>query len=128
MANDYIGWFVWVFGFGFEVISDHQKSVFKEDPQNRNKFINVGLWKLSRHPNYFGEISLWCGVTISALGIAHDWGFLMLLSPLWTFTLLCFLSGIPPTEKRADIKFKDNPDYQEYKKILRSHPVLLLLE
>jgi len=122
IASDYIGWFLWVFGFAFEALGDYQKTEFKEDPKNRGKFINVGLWKYTRHPNYFGEIVLWCGLTISALGIAKDWGFLMFLCPVWTATLLCVLSGIPPTEKRADSKFGGKPDYEEYK---RNTPVLI---
>jgi len=99
-----------------------KKVHLKKTQKNRGKFINVGLWKYSRHPNYFGEITLWCGFTISALSIAKTWGFLMLLGPLWTIALLCFLSGVPLTEKRADAKYGKDAEYQEYKK---NTPVLI---
>jgi steroid 5-alpha reductase family enzyme len=62
-----IGFLVWAFGFGLEVIADTQKSCFNADPANQGKFIRTGLWLRSRHPNYFGEIVLWIGVTIIAL-------------------------------------------------------------
>ena len=67
-----IGWFglaLWIFGFGFEVLADHQKTKFKADPANEGKFITGGLWDVSRHPNYFGEIVLWLGITVMAVPV-----------------------------------------------------------
>jgi steroid 5-alpha reductase family enzyme len=119
---DIVGWALWVLGFGCEAIADRQKTEFKEKPENRGKFINVGLWAFSRHPNYFGEIVLWLGVSLSALSVAEDWGYLVLLSPLWTATLLIGISGIPLTEKRADDTYGNDPAYLQYK---ASTPVLV---
>ena len=61
-----IGLLVWIVGFVFEVTADSQKSRFNADPANKGKFIQTGLWSLSRHPNYFGEIVLWIGVALIA--------------------------------------------------------------
>ncbi|CAF3903672.1 unnamed protein product [Rotaria sordida] len=65
IKTDYIGWSIWLFGFIFEIIADKQKMSFKNNPNNKSKFIDIGLWKYSRHPNYFGEISTWLGLYIS---------------------------------------------------------------
>ena len=121
-ASDYVGWVLWVFGFGFEVIADRQKTVFKENPANRGKFTNTGLWSISRHPNYFGEITLWWGLAIVACSVANDWLWLMFLSPIWTMVLLIGLSGIPLSEKTADRKYGHVEGYTEYK---ASTPVLI---
>lgn len=121
-ASDIIGWIIWCLGFGCEYFADRQKKLFTLNPNNRGKFIDVGLWKYSRHPNYFGEIVLWIGIAISAATIANDYDWLLILSPLYTATLLIFVSGLPPTEKRADEKFKDDNGYQEYKK---NTPILI---
>ena len=60
----YIGLLIFIIGFIIEVIADHQKTVFRKDINNKDKFISTGLWSYSRHPNYFGEILLWFGVAI----------------------------------------------------------------
>ena len=60
------GLIIWLLGFIIESVADHQKSVFRSDDSNRNKFIKTGLWKYSRHPNYVGEIIIWIGNTIFA--------------------------------------------------------------
>ncbi|MEC8453722.1 MAG: DUF1295 domain-containing protein, partial [Pseudomonadota bacterium] len=62
----YLGALIWAVGFGVEVLADHQKTVFRRDPTNAEKFISTGLWARSRHPNYFGEILLWLGVALVA--------------------------------------------------------------
>jgi steroid 5-alpha reductase family enzyme len=110
-----IGFLVWVFGFGFEVISDSQKSKFKNDPANKGKFINTGLWSWSRHPNYFGEIVLWIGVAIVALPILQGWQWVTLISPIFITLLLTRISGIPMLENRADEKWGGQEDYEAYK-------------
>jgi steroid 5-alpha reductase family enzyme len=110
-----IGFLVWLFGFVFEVIADRQKSQFKADPANAGKFINVGLWSWSRHPNYFGEIVLWIGVAIIALPILQGWQWLTLISPIFITLLLTRISGVPMLEKRADEKWGGQDDYETYK-------------
>jgi len=110
-----IGFLVWLFGFAFEVISDSQKSKFKADPANEGKFINVGLWSWSRHPNYFGEIILWIGVAIVAIPILQGWQWVTLISPVFITLLLTRISGIPMLERRADEKWGGQEDYEAYK-------------
>lgn len=109
------GFLVWAFGFGFEVIADSQKSKFKANPANDGKFINVGLWSWSRHPNYFGEIVLWIGVAIVAVPILQGWQWITLISPVFITLLLTRISGIPMLEKRADEKWGAQEDYEAYK-------------
>jgi steroid 5-alpha reductase family enzyme len=110
-----VGLLIWLFGFAIEVIADRQKSIFKADPDNKDKFINVGLWSWSRHPNYFGEIVLWIGIAVIALPVLSGWGWVSLISPVFIFILLTRISGIPMLEKRADDKWGGQEDYQAYK-------------
>jgi steroid 5-alpha reductase family enzyme len=110
-----VGLLVWVFGFGFEVLADTQKSRFKADPANAGKFIHTGLWSWSRHPNYFGEIVLWVGVAIVALPILQGWQWVTLISPVFIALLLTRISGIPMLERRADEKWGGQADYEAYK-------------
>lgn len=115
---DYIGIPVWAVGYLFEVIADYQKSAFRKLVENREKFIHTGLWSISRHPNYFGEILLWLGVAFSAfggLGMKPRASFVF-ISPVFVALLLIFVSGIPLLEQKADKKYGDNDMYQEYKK------------
>jgi steroid 5-alpha reductase family enzyme len=111
----YAGLAIWVFGFAFEVIADAQKSAFRKDPQNKRKFIHGGLWSWSRHPNYFGEITLWVGMALIALPVLHGWQWIALISPIFVYFLLTRVSGIPLLEKRADAKWGGQPDYEVYK-------------
>ncbi|MBN2354667.1 DUF1295 domain-containing protein [candidate division KSB1 bacterium] len=117
-----LGWFaligslLWIFGFAMEVIADGQKSRFKTNPHNKDKFIQSGLWAWSRHPNYFGEIVLWFGVTVIALPVLRGWQYITLISPLFVALLLTRISGIPLLEKRADEKWGGQADYEAYKK------------
>lgn len=109
------GTLVWLLGFGIEVIADRQKSAFRADPQNAGKFINVGLWSWSRHPNYFGEILLWIGVAIIAIPVLSGWQWLTLISPVFVVILLTRVSGIPMLEAYADKKWGGQAEYEEYK-------------
>jgi len=117
-----IGLLVWLFGFGFEVTADAQKSRFNADPANKGKFINSGLWSKSRHPNYFGEIVLWIGVLIIALPVLRGWQWVALISRVCVTLLLTRVSGVPMLEKKAAKKWGGQADYEEYK---RRTPVLI---
>lgn len=110
-----MGFLVWLFGFGIEVIADQQKSRFKAQPGNAGKFIDVGLWSWSRHPNYFGEIVLWVGVAVVAFPVLNGWQWLTMISPLFIILLLTRISGIPMLEARADEKWGGQEDYEAYK-------------
>lgn len=111
-----IGFLIWLFGFAFEVIADTQKSRFREDPANKGKFIQSGLWAKSRHPNYFGEIVLWVGVAIIASPVLQGWQWVTMVSPLFVTLLITRISGVPLLEKRADEKWGGQEDYEAYKK------------
>ena len=110
-----IGLLVWVFGFAIEVAADSQKSRFRADPKNKGKFIDSGLWAWSRHPNYFGEIMLWVGVSIIAWPILRGWQWATLISPVFVALLITRISGVPMLEKRADEKWGGQEDYEAYK-------------
>ncbi len=110
-----IGFLVWLAGFAIEVVADRQKTQFNSDPANKGKFINTGLWAWSRHPNYFGEIMLWVGVTIIALPILQGWQWVALISPLFVTLLLTRISGVPMLEARAEEKWGGQADYEAYK-------------
>ena len=108
------GLVVWIVGFAIEVIADQQKSDFKKDPGNDGRFIKSGLWAWSRHPNYFGEITLWTGIAIIAVPVLSGWRWAMLISPIFVVLLLTRVSGIPMLEVRAEKRWGDEPEYQEY--------------
>ena len=99
-----------------------QKSHFSADPANKGKFIRTGLWSRSRHPNYFGEITLWVGVAIIALPVLQGWQWIALISPVFVALLITRVSGVPLLEAKADKKWGGQADYEEYKK---QTPVLI---
>jgi len=119
---DIIGLSFWIIGFVTEVIADNQKSRFRSNPENTNNFINEGLWKRSRHPNYFGEITLWLGITLMSLPVLSGLQLITLISPVFVFILLTKISGVSMQEARAKKKWKDNEAYQEY---LKNTPMLI---
>lgn len=119
---DLPGFLIWLFGFTFEVVADHQKRRFNADSANRGKFIQTGLWSCSRHPNYFGEITLWIGVAIIALPVLQGWQWIALISPVFVTFLITRVSGVPLLEKKADKKWGGQEDYEIYKQIT---PVLI---
>jgi steroid 5-alpha reductase family enzyme len=102
-----LGLIFWILGFSWEVIADQQKSIFKNRPENKNKFISTGLWKFSRHPNYFGEALLWWGVGLTAFNGSNLW---VLIGPLFLNFLLLKVSGVPMLEKR----YKGYAHYEQY--------------
>lgn len=118
----FLGIALWVLGFAMEIIADQQKSRFNADPSNRGKFISTGLWSVSRHPNYFGEILLWIGVAVIAFPALEGWQNIALISPVFVILLLTKVSGVPLLEKKSDSKWGGQADYETYK---AKTPVLL---
>lgn len=90
----FIGAFVFLSGLIIEIIADKQKSSFRANPENKEQFIRHGLWSYSRHPNYFGEITLWLGISIMSLSSLSGWQYVTLISPLFTYLLLVYVSGV----------------------------------
>ncbi|MBT8241068.1 MAG: DUF1295 domain-containing protein [Acidimicrobiia bacterium] len=117
-----IGIVVWALGFTVEVVADQQKSGFKRDPANKGRFIASGLWAWSRHPNYFGEITLWTGIAVMALPVLSGWRWVTLISPVFVTVLLTRISGIPMLESRAEERWGGEEAFQEYR---QNTPVLI---
>ena len=122
------GWMVaglvlWIAGFAIEVIADRQKTEFRADPANQDKFITHGLWAWSRHPNYFGEIMLWCGIAVISYPALVGLQIFTLISPIFVVVLLTAISGVRMLETRGNRKWGDDPEYQAYK---RATPVLVM--
>ncbi|CAK9312122.1 unnamed protein product [Citrullus colocynthis] len=115
-AADVIGWIMWLVGVVIEATADQQKLAFKNSPENRGKWCNVGLWKVSRHPNYFGEIFLWWGIFVSSTPVLEGAEWLVILGPIFLTLLLLFVSGIPLLEESADKKFGNVTEYVRYKR------------
>jgi len=105
---DYIGLAVWIIGYIFEVVGDNQLKSFIKKPENKGRLMKTGLWKYTRHPNYFGEATMWWGIFIIALSSPNGW--LGIISPIVITLLLLFVSGVPMLEK----KYKNHPEFAEY--------------
>ena len=110
----YFGLVTFFVGISIEVISDNQKTKFRKDPKNKDRFINTGLWSRSRHPNYVGEITLWSGVAIISFSSLEGWQYVSLISPVFTYFLLVYVSGVPQLEKSGQKKWGHIKDYQDY--------------
>jgi len=108
---DFIGLLVWSTGFFFESVGDRQMAEFKKNPANKGHVIKSGLWKYSRHPNYFGEATMWWGIFLIALSVPLGWS--GIISPLTITLMLLFVSGVPMLEK----KYSDNPEFQAYARV-----------
>jgi len=104
------GLLIWVVGYFFEVVSDFQLDRFLSDVNNRGQIMNRGLWRYSRHPNYFGEVTMWWGIWVMLITLPLS--YVALVSPLMITYLILKVSGIPMLEK----KFADNQAFQAYKK------------
>ncbi len=110
----YVGIALWLFGFTVEVIADNQKTQFKKDPNNKDRFITTGLWSWSQHPNYFGEITLWLGLALFTYPVLSGWQLVTLISPIFVYLLLTRLSGIPTLDRLAKEKWGSDSDYIAY--------------
>ena len=75
-TQDYLGWSMWLVGFVMETLADYQKTQFRLNPANKDMFISTGVWSISRHPNYFGEILLWFGLFVSASSSFTNWWYI----------------------------------------------------
>ena len=111
----YIGLGLFIYGFCIEIVADNQKSKFRSIPENKDKFITTGLWAKSRHPNFFGEIVLWAGIAVMSFSSLHGLQYLTLISPVFTYLLLVYVSGVRMLEARADKKWGQDEDYVKYK-------------
>jgi steroid 5-alpha reductase family enzyme len=123
-AVDLIGWLMWAVGFMIEGAADQQKLSFKKSPENRGKWCDAGLWKYTRHPNYFGEILLWWGIFVASTPILNKAEWLVIIGPIFLTLLLLFISGIPLLEESADKKFGNVDGYRVYKQ--RTSPLIPL--
>lgn len=121
---DVIGWTMWVAGFLIEATADQQKLSFKKCPENKGKWCDVGVWKYSRHPNYFGEMLLWWGLYVASLPVLKGLEYLVIIGPVFLTLLLLFVSGIPLLEESADKKYGNLGAYRHYKKT--TSPLILL--
>ena len=120
----FIGIFLWWSGFLIEVISDYQKRKFRETSDTKTEFISTGLWARSRHPNYFGEITLWVGMAVISLSSLSGIEYVTaILSPVFVYLLLRKAEGVPMLERIADERYGELSDYQEYK---ANTPVLMM--
>jgi steroid 5-alpha reductase family enzyme len=97
-------------GFFFESVSDYQLLRFMQNPLNQGKLMKYGLWKYSRHPNYFGEVCMWWGFFLITASVV--WGLSGIISPLTITILLLFFTGVPWVEKVLE----KHPEFAEYKR------------
>ena len=106
-----VGFSTWTIGFVFEAVGDYQLVQFKKDENNKGKTMRYGLWKYTRHPNYFGEMMLWWGIWIMAINFFTPIQTIIgILSPVTITWLLTKVSGVPLLES----KYKNDMEYQEY--------------
>jgi steroid 5-alpha reductase family enzyme len=118
----YIGSIIFLFGFILEIVADNQKTKFRKDPKNKDKFINTGLWARSQHPNYVGEITLWGGIAIISCSSLVGWQYISLISPIFTYILLVYISGVPQLKDSGQKKWGHLDSYKEY---LKNTPTLI---
>ena len=110
------GLVIFIFGFAIEVLADNQKTAFRSIPENKDQFINEGLWARSRHPNYFGEITLWTGITVMGISTFEGMNYLAIFSPIFSYLLLVYVSGVRMLEYRGHKKWGHLDEYKDYKK------------
>ncbi|KAI9295968.1 DUF1295-domain-containing protein [Neoconidiobolus thromboides FSU 785] len=114
LTTDILGILMFLAGLIIETISDIEKFMHRESKPKPTQILNSGLWKYSRHPNYFGEILLWWGIYVFSLPITSETGVLTISSPLFITLLLLFVSGIPLSEPNMEKKFIDAGKQSEY--------------
>ncbi|BBA70765.1 DUF1295 domain-containing protein [Geobacter sulfurreducens] len=107
---DGLGFFIWLTGFLFEAVGDRQLLHFIRNPENKGQLMTGGLWRYTRHPNYFGEVTLWWGIWLMALAVPGGWW--TVIGPLTITVLILKVSGIPMLEKH----YEGRPDFEEYKR------------
>lgn len=112
----FLGVVLWLFGFIYESTADMQLKKFATNPDNNGKIMETGLFKLSRHPNYFGELSQWWGITIMSLFVSY--GYIGILGAFTITFLINKVSGVPLSEKRTSQK----PGWAEY--ISKTPPII----
>ena len=103
-----IGLLIWIIGFIFESLGDKQLKNFISDKRNKGHIMKQGLWKYTRHPNYFGEATMWWGIFI--ISISSKSGIYGIASPIVITFMLLFVSGVPMLERH----YKDNKEFQAY--------------
>lgn len=106
----FAGLLIWLIGYFFEVVGDWQLDMFIRSRPPAGNILSTGLWKYSRHPNYFGEVTMWWGIWLMILSLPFS--YMALISPLTITFLILRVSGIPMLEK----SFANNSNFQEYKK------------
>jgi len=105
---DMAGVCIWLIGFIFESVGDFQLLRFKKDPANKGRIMQSGLWHYTRHPNYFGEVTLWWGIFLICLSVPGSWW--TIIGPLTITYLILKVSGTPMLERR----YADKPEYAAY--------------
>jgi steroid 5-alpha reductase family enzyme len=105
---NFVGLIIWLVGFYFESTADRQLKNFINNPKNKGKILQSGLWAYSRHPNYFGEVTMWWGIWL--LNLNSSW--CTIVGPLTITYLITQVSGIPLLEK----KYQGNQEFADYKK------------
>lgn len=111
---DYIGIGVWLFGFLFESVADYQLTKFiskKKEGKTDSRFLKSGLWSLTRHPNYFGEVVLWWGIWLIAIDLSNLASLFTVIGPIAISYFIVYVSGVPLLEE----KYEGNKEWEEYK-------------
>ena len=114
-ALTYVGIILFIIGFGIEIVADNQKTAFRSIEANKDSFITSGLWSKSRHPNYFGEVLLWFAIAVISFSSLEGLQLITLISPVFTYILLVYVSGVRMLEDMNDKKWADDEKYKSYK-------------
>ncbi len=107
---DFLGIGIWLIGYFFESVSDYELYVFMKNPTNKGHLLRTGLWRYSRHPNYFGEVTMWWGIFLMTLSVPH--GVYAIIAPATITTMLLFVTGVPWVEAAL----AKNPEFADYKR------------
>ena len=109
-----VGALLWCVGMSVEITADRQKTKFRAEPSNKGTYIRSGLWGIVRHPNYSGEILLWSGLAVMAIPQLQGAQYAALVSPVFVFMLLRYISGVPLLTESAEKKWGHLPEFREY--------------